>query len=78
MSSPISFEQFKSNPTAGIAFVAIIAVMFLFYELRTSHKIQLESQEARIETLENKLVIYEDRLEEVNKRLIECISINKP
>lgn len=75
MPSPISFEQFKSNPIAGIAFIAVISVGVLFYELRNSYNEQLENQDQRIEKLENKIDEYQKRLEEVNQKLIECLAV---
>ncbi len=76
MPSPISFEQFKSNPIAGIAFIAVLTVGFLFYELRNSHDEQLEDQDLRIEQLESKIDKYEDKLDELNQKLIECLRVN--
>ena len=76
MSSPISFEQFKSNPVSAIAFVALVAVGYLFYELRASHEGQLIKQDYRIEQLESKIDEYEEKLDEINKKLIECLRVN--
>lgn len=75
MASPINFEQFKSNPIAGIAFISVIAVGFLFYELRASYNEQLDNQDKRIEKLETKIEEYQERLEEVNQKLIECLAV---
>jgi len=76
MASPISFEQFKSNPISAIAFVALLSVGFLFYELRDTHDTQLKNQELRIEKLEKKIENYENKLEEVNIKLIECLGVS--
>ena len=76
MPSPISFEQFKSNPLAAIAFVALIAVGYLFYELRASHEEQLANQDLRIEQLEAKVDEYEEKLDELNRKFIECLRVN--
>lgn len=76
MESPISFEQFKSNPISAIAFIAVLTVGYLFYELRSSHNEQLDAQDARIEQLEEKIEKYEDKLDELNQKLIECLRVN--
>jgi chaperonin cofactor prefoldin len=76
MESPINFEQFKSNPISAIAFIAVLTVGYLFYELRSSHEEQLEQQDVRIEQLEEKIEKYEDKLDELNQKLIECLRIN--
>ncbi len=76
MESPISFEQFKSNPISAIAFVAMLTVGYLYYELRASHNEQIEAQDARIEQMEDKIEKYEDKLDELNQKLIECLRVN--
>jgi chaperonin cofactor prefoldin len=76
MESPISFEQFKSSPITAIAFIAVLTVGYLFYELRSSHQEQLEDQDNRIEQLEEKIEKYEDKLDELNQKLIECLKVN--
>ena len=73
MKLPISFQEFKSNPTAAIAFLAVLTVGYLFYELRNTYEEQQEAQNIRIEQLENKNERYEDKLEELNIKLIECL-----
>lgn len=73
MKLPISFQEFKSNPTAAIAFLAVLTVGYLFYELRNTYEEQQEAQNIRIEQLEGKNERYEDKLEELNIKLIECL-----
>lgn len=73
MKLPISFQEFKSNPTAAIAFLAILTVGYLFYELRNTYEEQQEMQNIRIEKLEQKNERYEVKLDEVNKKLRECL-----
>lgn len=73
MKLPISFQEFKSNPTAAIAFLAILTVGYLFYELRNTYEGQQEMQNIRIEKLEQKNERYEVKLDEVNKKLRECL-----
>lgn len=77
MKLPISFEDFKSNPVGAIAFCLILAVGYLFYELRSTHEEQLQAQESRIETLEQKIGKYEDKLDEMNQKLLECLELNQ-
>ena len=73
MKLPISFQEFKSNPTAAIAFLAVLTVGYLFYELRNTYEEQQEMQNIRIEKLEQKNERYEVKLDEVNKKLRECL-----
>ena len=75
MASPISFEQFKNNPITAIAFVAILAVGYMFNHITTSHENQLKDQDERIEQLDKRVEQYQQRLEEVNTKLVECLAI---
>ncbi len=76
MKLPINFEQFTSNPIGAIAFISVLSVGFLFYELRESYNEQLLNQEERIEKLENKVETYESKLDELNQKLLECLKVN--
>lgn len=77
MELPINFEQFKKSPITAVAFLMLLVVGYLFYELRTSHSHQVDRQEVRIETLEKKVEDYEEKLEELNQKLIECFLVNQ-
>ena len=77
MALPISFEQFIKHPIAAIAFCMLLAVGYLFYELRDSYSNQLEDQNTRIEKLEEKIEQYEDKLELMNQKFLECITANQ-
>jgi len=77
MELPVNFEQFKKSPITAIAFLMLLVVGYLFYELRNSHSQQVESQNVRIKVLEEKVEDYEEKLEEVNQKLIECFLINQ-
>ena len=79
-----TFEDFKSNPTSAIAFAALIAVGYLYFNQQDLHAQQLQLEKdscARIETqlqervssLEQTVVRYESRLEEMNEKLLECL-----
>ena len=39
---PVSFEQFQKNPTAAIAFCMLLAVSYLYIDLRSSNQQQIE------------------------------------
>jgi len=77
MALPVSFEQFIKHPIAAIAFCMLLAVGYLFYELRDSYSNQLEDQNTRIEKLEEKIEQYEDKLELMNQKFLECITANQ-
>jgi len=84
MKAPISFEQFTKNPVAAIAFAALIVIGYLYVDMMNIHESQLENLESscvqriddhkeRIESLETTLVRYEEKLELINEKLLECL-----
>jgi hypothetical protein len=87
MKAPISFEQFTKNPVAAIAFAALIVIGYLYLDMMNIHEAQLENLESscvqriddhkeRIESLETTLVRYEEKLELINEKLLECLDTN--
>jgi hypothetical protein len=39
---PVSFDQFSKNPVAAVAFCMLVAVSYLYFDLRSSHQEQIE------------------------------------
>jgi hypothetical protein len=39
---PISFNDFKKNPVAGVAFCMLVAVSYLYMDLRASNQEQID------------------------------------
>lgn len=87
MKAPISFEQFTKNPVAAIAFAALIVIGYLYVDMMSIHESQLENLESscvqriddhkeRIESLETTLIRYEEKLELINEKLLECLGTN--
>lgn len=52
---PISFEDFKKNPVAGVAFCMLVAVSYLYYDVKTGYGDQIENSNKKIEALELKV-----------------------
>jgi Na+/phosphate symporter len=84
MKSPITFEQFTKNPVAAIAFAAIVVIGYLYVDMMKIHEAQLENLESscvqriedhkeRIESLEETILRYEEKLEVINEKLLECL-----
>jgi len=87
MKSPITFEQFTKNPVSAIAFVALAVIGYLYVDMMDIHEDQLENLESscvqriedhkeRIESLEETILRYEDKLEAINEKLLECLDTN--
>lgn len=62
---PISFAQFVKNPKEGILFLAIIALSYLYIDIRGTFKEDKQSAWARISALE-----YKDSIR--TQALIDC------
>lgn len=84
MKAPISFEQFTKNPVAAIAFVALGVIGYLYVDMMSIHEAQLDNLEEscvqriddhkeRIESLETTIIRYEEKLELINEKLLECL-----
>ena len=84
MKSPITFEKFTNNPVAAIAFAALAVIGYLYVDMMDIHESQLENLESscvqriedhkeRIESLEETILRYEDKLEVINEKLLECL-----
>jgi len=52
---PVTFDQFKKNPVAGVAFCMLVAVSYLYYDGKTSYLDQIEKSNKKIDALELKV-----------------------
>ena len=76
MKLPVSFDQFKKNPIAAIAFLLVIVVGYLYIDNKAVHSQQLEEHKYSIERLEAEEEQLEEKLDKINEKLLECLSIN--
>jgi hypothetical protein len=67
---PINFEQFKKNPVAAVAFCMLVAVSYLYMDLRSGYKDQIEKANQKIEALDVKI----DKLTYALKRSDSCLA----
>jgi len=85
MKLPVSFEQFSKNPVTAIAFIAVGVIGYLYMDMINIHEAQLKNveescvkinniQETQIEELKSANLRYEEKLEELNQKLLECIA----
>jgi len=79
-----TFEDFKSNPTSAIAFIALLAIGYLYIDQKELHAQQLAAEkescariemqlQERVSSLEQTVVRYEAKLEEMNEKLLKCL-----
>ena len=39
---PVNFEQFQKNPVAAVAFCMLLAVSYLYFDLRSNNQAQID------------------------------------
>jgi hypothetical protein len=59
---PISFSEFAKEPVKGIMFLCLIAIGYLYVDLKINYNSQIEKQGARIESLEHKIDVLTEQL----------------
>jgi hypothetical protein len=52
---PIGFDQFRKNPVAAVAFCMLLAVSYLYMDLRSGYKEQIEKSNQKIDALDIKI-----------------------
>lgn len=52
---PISFKEFSKDPVKGLMFICIIAVGYLYVDIKMSNSAIQAKQDVKIEALENKV-----------------------
>jgi hypothetical protein len=67
---PINFNEFRKNPVAAVAFCMLLAVGYLYLDLRSGYKEQIEQANAKIEVLDAKI----DRLSYALKKSDSCLA----
>jgi len=67
---PVTFSEFKRNPVAAVAFCMLLAVGYLYIDLRSGYKDQIEKANAKIEMLDVKI----DKLTYALKRSDSCLA----
>jgi hypothetical protein len=52
---PVNFSEFKKNPVAAVAFCMLLAVSYLYMDLRSGYKEQIEKSNQKIDALDIKI-----------------------
>lgn len=66
---PISFKEFAKNPVVGTLFLVLIAISYLYIDVRTTFKDQITSQSVKVESLDNKVDIMQMALRKCDSSL---------
>jgi hypothetical protein len=67
---PVNFDQFRKNPVAAVAFCMLVAVGYLYFDLRSTDREQIDQANAKIEMLDVKI----DKLTYALKRSDSCLA----
>ena len=67
---PIGFDQFRKNPVAAVSFCMLVAVGYLYLDLRSGYKEQIEKANQKIEVLDAKI----DKLTYALKKSDSCLA----
>ena len=67
---PVNFDQFRKNPVAAVAFCMLLAVGYLYLDLRSGYKEQIEKANQKIEVLDAKI----DKLTYALKKSDSCLA----
>ena len=59
---PITFKEFSKDPVKGLMFICIVAVGYLYVDIKMSNTAIQDRQNAKIEVLENKINILTEQL----------------
>jgi hypothetical protein len=59
---PISFSEFAKEPVKGVMFLCLVAVGYLYVDLKLNYNKQIEKQGEKIEMLESKIDALTDQL----------------
>jgi len=61
---PVTFDQFSKNPVAAVAFCMLLAVSYLYWDIKTSYEAQIKDARIEIAALNKKM----DRMNYALKR----------
>jgi hypothetical protein len=71
---PISFKEFAKEPVKGLMFICIIAVGYLYVDIKMSNSSSQASQNAKIEKLETKVDMLTEALRKSDSTLSAAAS----
>lgn len=59
---PITFKEFSKDPVKGLMFICIVAVGYLYVDIKMSNAAIVEKQDSKIEVLESKVTQLSEQL----------------
>ena len=71
---PISFKEFSKDPVKGLLFIVLIAIGYLYVDIKMSNSAIVEKQDVKIEILENKVDLLSNQLRRSDSALAAAVS----
>ena len=71
---PIGFNDFRKNPVAAVAFCMLVAVGYMYFDLRTGYKEQIDQAHAKIDALDKKIEIMQVQLKRSDSLLASAMT----
>lgn len=71
---PITFKEFSKDPVKGLLFIVLIAIGYLYVDIKLSNKEIQSNQNQKIQTLETKLDVLSDQLRRSDSGLSAAVS----
>ena len=71
---PISFKEFSKDPVKGLLFIVLIAIGYLYVDIKLSNKEIQSSQNQKIEQLEVKVDALTNQLRKSDSALSAAVS----
>lgn len=59
---PISFKEFSKNPIVGTLFLVLVAISYLYIDVRSTFTDQISKQDIKISAMEKKVDLCTDQL----------------
>ena len=66
---PLNFKEFSKNPVVGTLFLVLIAISYLYIDVRSTFKDQITSQAVKVQSLDNKVDIMQMALRRCDSSL---------
>lgn len=71
---PISFREFSKDPVKGLLFIVLIAIGYLYVDIKLSNKEIVNKQDAKIIVLETKVDLLSNQLRKSDSALASAVS----
>jgi hypothetical protein len=59
---PVTFKEFSKNPIVGTLFIVLIAIGYLYIDIRSTFQGSIQKNDVRIEKLEQRVDLVQDAL----------------